>query len=101
VVKKNRVTVQLKKVRIQPFFPSGSFDGLNGRWLYALLMVAQVKGEFSYDQWMDLTAKRPKSDTKSSDPTGGIMDLMKNLYEEGDGDMKKVIGEAMVRRRRY
>ena len=27
----------------------------------------------------------------------GIMDMMKDMYDEGDDDMKKVIGEAMLK----
>jgi hypothetical protein len=56
----------------------------------------QVKGEFSYDHWADLTAKRKKAAETKADPMGGIMDLMKDMYEEGDENTKKMIGEAMV-----
>ena len=30
---------------------------------------------------------------------GGIMDMMKNMYDEGDENMKKIIGEAMMKSR--
>lgn len=51
IVKKDRVTLKLKK----------------------------VKGEFSYDSWTTLTAKKNKQEKKkgNDDPMGGIMDLMK------------------------
>ena len=35
--------------------------------------------------------------TKKKDPMGGIMDMMKDMYEEGDENMKKIIGEAMLK----
>lgn len=74
VVKKNKVVVKLQK----------------------------VKGEYSYDHWTALTAKKKREDTESSkkDPMGGIMDMMKTMYEEGDENMKKVIGEAMLKSQR-
>ncbi|KAL8192284.1 hypothetical protein R6Q57_027951 [Mikania cordata] len=31
---------------------------------------------------------------KERDPMAGIMDLMKNMYEEGDDEMKKTIAKA-------
>ena len=33
-------------------------------------------------------------------PVTGLMDMMKNMYEEGDENMKKVIGEAMLKSQR-
>jgi calcyclin binding protein len=47
--------------------------------------------------WLDLQAKedklkKPKLDDK--DPMSGIMDLMKNMYEDGDEEMKKSIAKA-------
>ncbi|TMW68277.1 hypothetical protein Poli38472_005745 [Pythium oligandrum] len=46
--------------------------------------------------WMNLTAKNPnKKDRKSSaDPAAGIMDMMKEMYDEGDEDMKRTIAKA-------
>lgn len=45
--------------------------------------------------WMNLTAKNPGQDQSSkSDPSAGIMDLMKNMYDEGDADMKRTIAQA-------
>lgn len=47
--------------------------------------------------WPDLQAKeeklkKPKVDDK--DPMSGIMDLMKNMYEDGDDEMRKTIAKA-------
>lgn len=47
--------------------------------------------------WTDLHYKEEKikpSMDKEKDPMAGIMDLMKNMYEEGDEDMKRTIGKA-------
>jgi calcyclin binding protein len=73
VVKKNKVVIKLKK----------------------------VKGEYSYDHWTSLTAKKKREETEAGkkDPMGGIMDMMKNMYDEGDENMKKIIGEAMLKSR--
>lgn len=74
VVKKNRIVVKLRKVR----------------------------GEFGPDHWVDLTSKRPRAEKEaaSTDPASSIMDMMKQLYEDGDDDMRKTIGEAMEKSRR-
>lgn len=63
-----------------------------------ILRLKKLKGEFSYEQWTDLVAKRPKAN-KSKDPTAGIMDMMKDMYDSGDDSMKKAIGEAMMKSR--
>ncbi|XP_050235331.1 uncharacterized protein LOC126683467 [Mercurialis annua] len=51
----------------------------------------------SKGNWLDLHFKEdklnPKMD-KERDPMAGIMDLMKNMYEEGDDDMKRTIAKA-------
>ena len=69
-----------------------------------ILKLAKVKGQYSYESWQNLVAKKkrdPEVDKKKKDdPTSGIMDMMKNLYEEGDDNMKKVIGEAMLKSQR-
>ncbi|KAK4778945.1 hypothetical protein SAY86_006473 [Trapa natans] len=47
--------------------------------------------------WLDLHYKDDKlkpSAAKDKDPMAGIMDLMKNMYEEGDDEMKKTIAKA-------
>ncbi|KNA09424.1 hypothetical protein SOVF_153690 [Spinacia oleracea] len=57
-----------------------------------ITMVKASKGN-----WLDLHYKedklKPKLD-KEKDPMAGIMDLMKNMYEEGDEEMKKTIAKA-------
>ncbi|KAJ4703865.1 putative Calcyclin-binding protein [Melia azedarach] len=51
----------------------------------------------SKGNWLDLHFKedklKPNLD-KERDPMAGIMDLMKNMYEEGDEEMKRTIAKA-------
>ncbi|XP_052179800.1 uncharacterized protein LOC127793071 [Diospyros lotus] len=51
----------------------------------------------SKGNWLDLHFKedklKPNLD-KEKDPMAGIMDLMKNMYEEGDDEMKRTIAKA-------
>mmetsp|Transcript_3544 Transcript_3544/g.13968 ORF Transcript_3544/g.13968 Transcript_3544/m.13968 type:complete len:190 (+) Transcript_3544:420-989(+) len=49
-----------------------------------------------FDHWSELVAKRSKK-TMDKDPSTGIMDLMRDMYNDGDDNMKKVIGEAMMK----
>jgi len=68
-----------------------------------VLKLQKVKGEYSYDQWTALTGKKKRGEeeaTTKKDPMGGIMDMMKNMYEDGDENMKKIIGEAMLKSQR-
>jgi len=72
VVKQNRVTVKLRK----------------------------KEGRYGTEHWTDLTAKRKRKDKDvADDPSAGIMDLMRDLYEDGDDNMRKTIGEAMLKSR--
>ena len=65
-----------------------------------LLKLEKVKGEYNYESWSSLTAKKKNEKTgKSKDPTAGIMDMMKDMYDDGDDNMKKIIGEAMMKSR--
>lgn len=66
-----------------------------------VIKLKKVKGEYSYEHWTSLTAKKKREESESvkKDPMGGIMDMMKNMYDEGDENMKKIIGEAMMKSR--
>ncbi|KAK9055982.1 hypothetical protein SSX86_027069 [Deinandra increscens subsp. villosa] len=59
------------------------------------VIITLVKA--SKGNWLDLHFKedkiKPNLD-KERDPMAGIMDLMKNMYEEGDDEMKKTIAKA-------
>ncbi|XP_022892422.1 calcyclin-binding protein-like [Olea europaea var. sylvestris] len=59
------------------------------------VIVTLVKA--SKGNWLDLHFKEDKMKPnldKERDPMAGIMDLMKNMYEEGDDDMKQTIAKA-------
>jgi calcyclin binding protein len=72
VVKKNRITLVLKK---------------KGQW----------------DHWNTLVGKKLRSAEedakKAADPSAGIMDMMKQMYEDGDDQTKKIIAEAWTKSR--
>jgi|EP00908_Phaeocystis_cordata_P002760 calcyclin binding protein len=59
------------------------------------LSMRKTKGQYGYDQWLELTAKKPKAEggAKTDDPSASIMDMMKQMYDDGDDSMKKAIGE--------
>jgi calcyclin binding protein len=68
-----------------------------------VIKLKKVKGEYSYEHWGNLTSKKGKEETaakKKADPMGGIMDMMKDMYNDGDDNMKKIIGEAMLKSQR-
>jgi calcyclin binding protein len=54
-----------------------------------------------YDYWTELTSKKKLSiDTKKAeDPQSSIMQLMKDMYDSGDDNMKKMIGETMMKQK--
>ena len=70
-----------------------------------IIKLGKIKGEYgSYDHWTDLTSKKKKKNgsgggSKKDDPAAGIMDLMKDMYDNGDDQMKKMIGETMYKQR--
>merc|ERR1711865_776354 len=48
--------------------------------------LKKVKGEYNFEQWTDLTGKKNKEEKAKSkeNPMGGIMDMMKDMYDSGD-----------------
>jgi len=68
-----------------------------------LVKLSKVKGEYgSYDSWTDLVdkkGKKKKATETAKDPQASIMDLMKDMYDSGDDQMKKMIGETMLKQR--
>ncbi|CAI9760091.1 unnamed protein product [Fraxinus pennsylvanica] len=59
------------------------------------VIVTLVKA--SKGNWLDLHFKEDKMKPnldKERDPMAGMMDLMKNMYEEGDEEMKRTIAKA-------
>jgi len=67
-----------------------------------VLKLQKVKGEYSYDHWAQLTAKKKRDESADikKDPSTGIMDMMKDMYDSGDENMKRIIGEAMLKSQR-
>mmetsp|Transcript_4714 Transcript_4714/g.4867 ORF Transcript_4714/g.4867 Transcript_4714/m.4867 type:complete len:241 (-) Transcript_4714:472-1194(-) len=69
-----------------------------------VIKLRKVKGEYSYENWANLTCKKKRDASaeaeKKSNPMGGIMDMMKDMYEDGDDSMKKIIGESMMKSQR-
>jgi calcyclin binding protein len=67
-----------------------------------IVKLAKVKGEYgSFDYWSKLTdPKRKDKNTKSSNPAASITELMKDMYESGDDNMRKMIGETMLKQHR-
>ena len=71
-----------------------------------VVKLAKVKqGDYgSYDYWSKLTEKKKRKTAKDGsrekeDPQASIMEMMKNMYDEGDDNMKKIIGETMLKQR--
>ncbi|KAG7655914.1 unnamed protein product [Arabidopsis thaliana] len=59
------------------------------------IVITMVKS--SRGNWLDIHHKEDKikpSLEKEKDPMAGIMGMMKNLYEDGDEEMKKTIAKA-------
>ena len=69
-----------------------------------VIKLRKLKGEYSYENWTSLTAKKKRDSASEADkkanPMGGIMDMMKDMYDDGDENMKKIIGEAMMKSQR-
>ncbi len=67
-----------------------------------LIKLAKRKTDYgTYDSWNELSSNKSKKSAQKSkqDPTAGIMDLMKDMYDKGDDNMKKMIGETMMKSR--
>lgn len=112
----------VQEEKIEPSFKSSSFDikfhdvqGKNYQFAIPKLnksivpekckilvkptrvVITMIKD--SRGNWSDLHFKEDKLKSsldkdKDKDPMAGIMDLMKNMYEEGDEEMKKTIAKA-------
>jgi calcyclin binding protein len=71
-----------------------------------VVKLGKQKQEYGgHEHWSDLTAKKKKSvgadgQSKKDDPQSSIMGMMKDLYDSGDDQMKKMIGETMEKQQR-
>jgi len=67
-----------------------------------IVKLAKVKAEYgSYDSWQNLSSKKSKKSKEKmkSNPSDSIMEMMKDMYDSGDDNMRKVIGETMLKQR--
>ncbi|CAM9687006.1 unnamed protein product [Ectocarpus fasciculatus] len=62
-----------------------------------IVKLQKVKGEYgSYENWANLAAKKAKKIDTKANPQAGIMDMMKDMYDDGDESTKKLIGEGAM-----
>lgn len=67
---------------------------------HVIVTLQKVKGQYGYDSWSSLCAKGKRKETKKDEsPQDSLMGMMKDMYDEGDDNMKKIIGEAMLKSR--
>lgn len=67
-----------------------------------VIKLGKKKTEYGgHDHWSQLTAKKDKKKkaADAANPAAGIMDLMKDMYDSGDDNMKRMIGETMQKQR--
>lgn len=67
-----------------------------------VIKLAKVKAEYgSYDSWQNLSSKKSKKNKEKmkANPSDSIMEMMKDMYDSGDDNMRKVIGETMLKQR--
>jgi len=67
-----------------------------------IIKLAKVKAEYgSYDSWQNLSSKKSKKSKEKmkTNPSDSIMEMMKDMYDSGDDNMRKVIGETMLKQR--
>lgn len=66
-----------------------------------IIKLGKVKNDYGYESWTDLTSKKSKETKKQmeKDPSASIMNLMKEMYDSGDDNMRKMIGETMLKQR--
>ncbi len=67
-----------------------------------VVKLHKVKGEMGggFSLWTKLTDPKWKDKKKKNvDPSAGLMDMMKDMYNSGDEKMKQVIAESMMKNR--
>ena len=67
-----------------------------------VVKLHKTKGEFgSFDFWSMLLTdpNRTKKSKKGVDPSASLMGMMKDMYNSGDDNMRKMIGETMLKQR--
>jgi len=80
--------------------PSKSKIVVKANKIVVKLAKVQQSDYGGYDYWSKLTDSKKKDKGKAAaDPSSSIMDMMKQMYDEGDDNIKKVIGETMMKQR--
>jgi calcyclin binding protein len=66
-----------------------------------VVKLHKIKGEYgSFDYWSKLTdPKRKEKKNNKSNPAASLTEMMKEMYENGDDQMRKIIGETMLKQR--
>lgn len=65
-----------------------------------LVYLRKKKGEFGFDRWNELcSSKKKRKKVDNDDPTSSINDMIRDLYDSGDDNMRKIIGESMLKAR--
>eukprot|EP00934_Nitzschia_sp_Nitz4_P000515 Nitzschia sp. Nitz4//scaffold2_size372955//325075//325887//NITZ4_000469-RA/size372955-processed-gene-0.455-mRNA-1//1//CDS//3329546916//515//frame0 len=66
-----------------------------------VVKLAKVKGEYgSFDLWNKLTDPKRNDKAPKANPASSLTSLMKDMYESGDDEMRKMIGETMLKQQR-
>jgi len=65
-----------------------------------VLKLRKKLGEHGFDYWSNLTSKSTKriDDIDKKNPSAGIQDMLKEMYEDGDEKTRRIIGEAMSKK---
>jgi len=63
------------------------------------IVLALKKKETGHWDKLESKKEKKKPDISNKDPNAGIMELMKNMYEEGDDEMKRTIAKAWTESR--
>jgi len=67
---------------------------------HVIVTLQKVKGQYGYESWAGLCAKGKRKEAKKDEsPQDSLMGMMKDMYDDGDDSMKKIIGEAMLKSR--
>jgi calcyclin binding protein len=92
----NREGLSNLKLTVSPLkkiVPGGSKFAVRGK---TLTITLEKKKKSSWTQLKKKASSIKKSDPNAmkSDPNAGLMDMMKNLYDDGDDEMKRTMQKA-------
>ena len=64
-------------------------------------LTLRLRKAHSYDMFTNLVGKKPRASAKAAgaDPAASVLDLMKDMYADGDDNTKRVIAEAFAKSR--